>query len=399
MRYLQKRHLVFATLFLSCCLTGSVRASAAEDISAAATPESGYNGIEIDGSFQDWSAVTKTKVDSSALESAAAVFDGDTLYLYIKEKSDGAALRSGPEGTGQFTILTDTGRKTNFKLGKKKIRGIQGAKVKNSDCQYEISIPISQIKQYKNSISFGYDLEDSMILNNIKNLQTNSTDKNFRRIIYDGLYSDWNYLYHTTLSRSDSKEEDAEAALYVGGRYIFGHVKYSHSEKKEKPGEITLRVNQKDKTSINLRLVKIEADGTINSNWKLGKLSPGMYEFGLWDEDQNTSVTNAYAPESPLCGMMYITIRADESEIEYKVSLDRLATELGISTREIKVVEAQYSAISNQWVSTEDEAETEYVVPTAVGLGICGVAVLTIPLLHRRKRDRIIKEDSDTDSE
>lgn len=49
-----------------------------------------YSGITIDGNFSDWNAVSKNDVSQNSesgngLSKVAAVFDGDYIYIYMKE--------------------------------------------------------------------------------------------------------------------------------------------------------------------------------------------------------------------------------------------------------------------------------------------------------------------------
>lgn len=95
------------------------------------------------------------------LSKAAVVFDGDYIYIYLKETSDGAALASGSYSRGAYELLTDTGRRTSLKLVKKdgkyqvevndyvnhQMKG-ESIKVEHSNLQYEISVPVSALKQY-----------------------------------------------------------------------------------------------------------------------------------------------------------------------------------------------------------------------------------------------------------
>ena len=55
-----------------------------------------YSGITIDGNFSDWNAVSKNDVSQNSesgngLSKVAAVFDGDYIYIYMKEKSENAS--------------------------------------------------------------------------------------------------------------------------------------------------------------------------------------------------------------------------------------------------------------------------------------------------------------------
>lgn len=102
-------------------------------------------------------------------------------------------------------------------MNKNSIDGIEGAKVSYSNKQYEIAIPASAIKQYKDTISFGYYMSEDMFVKDIANLKENdSKDKSFHGIKYDGNYTDWDYYPHQLVqySTSGGVGEDAEAALY-----------------------------------------------------------------------------------------------------------------------------------------------------------------------------------------
>lgn len=145
-----------------------------------------YNGITIDGNFTDWAAITKTPVNNGSIVETAMIFDGDYVYIYIKEVTDGCATWSGPYGNGYFAIVTDLGRTTTFKLNKDSITEISGAAVRHSNLCYEIAIPASAIKAYNNTISFGYYEAEEMLVSDVANLKEDGGDKNFNGIIFDG---------------------------------------------------------------------------------------------------------------------------------------------------------------------------------------------------------------------
>lgn len=153
------------------------------------------------------------------IEETAAVFDGDYLYLYVKEKENGSATGAGERGNGKYTIYTDLGRHTTFQIRKDYIEGIDGAKVSYSNKRYEIAIPASALRQYKDTISFGYYMRDDMLLDDIANLKEDTeTDKTFNKIVYDGKYSDWDYYPHQLIqySTSGGTGNDAEAGTLCG---------------------------------------------------------------------------------------------------------------------------------------------------------------------------------------
>lgn len=77
--------------------------------------EAVYQGITVDGSFGDWDAVSKKAVGDGILIETAMVFDGDNLYLYMKETSDGVVTWSGEKVMVnlQFIRIPEGTRRSN----------------------------------------------------------------------------------------------------------------------------------------------------------------------------------------------------------------------------------------------------------------------------------------------
>lgn len=354
--------------------------------------EAVYNGIKIDGTFSDWNAVQKTDVDREAMTQIAAVFDGDYLYIYMKENSDGAITWSGVKGNGKFTIYTDTGRNMTFKLNTDSVEGIKGASVAHSNYQYEIAIPASAVKQYKNSISFGYYMEESMLLENITNIQDQeegSSKKEFSGIQYDGVYTDWDYYPHDLIQYSTpgGTGGDAEGALYVDGTTLYGHVlSLLHKDEKEfQP--FSIRVNKKEEWTLNVRLVAVDSKGNIDMNPKLIKLDAGEYEFYLWDLNSGSTASNINDPEAPIYGRMILTVRktADgtpiSDEMEFEVDLEKLAAHFDMDASDMKLLQAQYINIGTEWLSIAGTS-----TGAVMGISLCGLVVLAAFLYKRKKK-------------
>ena len=109
-------------------------------------------------------------------------------------------------------------------------------------------------------------MRDDMLLDDIANLKEDTeTDKTFNKIVYDGKYSDWDYYPHQLIqySTSGGTGNDAEAALYVEGTTLYGHVhSMLHMNEKEfQP--FALRLNENDETTMGLRLVTVDKNGNI----------------------------------------------------------------------------------------------------------------------------------------
>lgn len=355
-----------------------------------------YNGIKIDGTFTDWNAIAKTDVDREALVQIAAVFDGDYLYIYMKENTDGALTWSGERGDGKFTIYTDTGRNTSFKLNKNSIETIEGATVAHSNYQYEIAIPASAVKQYKKSISIGYYMEDTMLLENIVNLQEKDEDRENRKftdIQYDGVYTDWDYYPHTLIEYATNgthQKSDAEAALYQKDTTLYGHV-LSHIHMNEGEfAEFRIRINENEKQTLSVKPILIDSEGNINQSPQTTKLEPGTYEYYLCDISSWSDVKHIDEIKDDnviIYGEMYVTIRENadgtpiSDEMEYYMDIETIARRFGIEASEIKMIQAQYHRIGDEWVSIAGTSTGAW-----MGISLCGISVLGVCVYRKKKR-------------
>ena len=364
------------------------------DIEKPVATEAVYNGIKIDGSFQDWAAVAKTDVNNDVLEKAAMVFDGDQVYIYLKESSTSESNGSGWSGShnnGKFTLLTDTGRNTTFTLQNGAIQGIEGAKVKFSNHQYEISIPASALKQYKKTISFGYYMADEMLIKDVANLkgEQSSDDKKFSGITYDGMYGDWDYYPHhliqyATAGASDS-QTDAEAALYTDDSVLYGHVKSYINRNGYEMGQFAIRFNEKEANTLPLGMMLVNKDGTLDKSPDLTSLAPGTYEFYLGDYRSGRNVEDVEALENgkykePIFGKAYLTIGSSFDEMEYTIDLKAAADYFGLNESDLKLIQAKYHRIGQEWVSIAGTSSGPL-----MGISLCGLSVLAV-LGYRRKK-------------
>lgn len=352
-----------------------------------------YQGITIDGTFTDWDAVAKTQVDDQWIRETAAVFDGDYLYLYIREKETGSATGSGQSSNGKYTIYTDLGRHTTFSLRKDHIEGIDGAKVSYSNQQYEIAIPATAVRQYKETISFGYYMDEDVLIKDIANLREDTTsDKTFHKIVYDGKYSDWDYYPHQLIqySTSGGRGNDAEAALYVDGTTLHGHVLSMLHMNEREFQPFSIRVNEKDETSVGFRLVTVDKDGNINKDCKVDNLDAGTYEYYLWDLNSGSTADNIKDPDAPVYGRMYLTVRQTaegesiSDEMEYEVDLEKLSKHFDMDPSDMKLIQAKYINIGDEWVSIAGTSTGAW-----LGISLCGLSVLSV-LWYRRKRSRVV---------
>ena len=356
------------------------------DLEEVKEEEPVYQGITVDGSFKDWAAVSKTSFeDKYGLLEAAMVFDGDYVYIYLKEDSDGALLHSGPNSNGAFTIYTDLGRNTVFQLSKDSIKEIEGSKVKYSNRQYEISLPAAKLKQYKDTISFGYYMEESMLIENVANLKEEGGKDVETKIVYDGLYEDWAYYPHQLVEYSTPGKpiSDAEAALYQEDAVLYGHVKTYLNRNCGEFKDITIRFNEKDDCAVNLTLVSVDAEGNINRNPDIRNLAEGTYEYYLWDRNSGSSAKNIHDEDAPVYGRIYVTVNASDDEMEFRLDLNKVAAHLEMDVTDMKTIQAQYINIGNEWVSIAGTSTG------AVGGIIVCLSLVAAVLFRQKKRAKV----------
>lgn len=266
--------------------------------------EAVYKGITIDGRFSDWDAVTKydagcpNAVHEDCIEKTAMVFDGDYVYIYIKDGDTGSAYGAGSHSNGMYTIKSDMGNEMVFQLTQDgDINGVDKAECKHVGKQWEIAIPKSELPTYNNTISFGLYLTEPFI-ENVSNLDESKGVEISTDITYDGLkglYGDWDRYPHTTIEYATAGTHyqivDSKGALYCdGGSTLLGHVVTTmpnHVDKEKDAGgefmsAVTIKFNNNEKQVFSPRLVSVDEAGNINWNTPNGGYEDGTYEFYIF---------------------------------------------------------------------------------------------------------------------
>ncbi len=380
--------------------------------------EASYNGIVIDGEYNDWAAVSKTDIvcpeesghNYECLSQTAVVFDGDYVYIYLRDGEDGSAAGAGINSNGRFSIVTDTGRTITFEVNAEdggSIAGVEGATAAYFGDEWEIAIPASQLPFYIESISFGlYQVEP--FVSGIVDIQGGEgTAGDFTGIVYDGLFGDWNAYPHTLIqyatSGTQTNSADGEGALYNDGSTLYGHVVSSmDAHLGEAGGEFASAVSiyfngdhdyNHDRTN-NLypRLVAVAEDGTINWDPETEDLENGTYEFYIADArgeyNTNTLKNISDLPEhEQFFGKMSVTITDTCDEIEFFVDLEQVAKFLSyysgttIEASDFKLIEAQFGRIGQEIISTAGTSSGPF-----VGIAVCVACVVATVLKKRRNK-------------
>lgn len=355
-----------------------------------------YEGIVIDGEFGDWDAVTKHPAAEPHgwLDSAALVFDGDMVYIYIKEAPGCDASNCGTHQNGQYAIVTDLNKTLLVQLNQDgTVSGINGATASHVGSQWEIAIPASALPEYLESISFGLYQLRPFFVEGVVNLD-GSTGGSFDGIVYDGNYRDWDYYPHTLIQYDTAGIQehvvDGEGALWSSDATLYGHVVTEHPDHLEEGGgefayavSITFNGNRDYDPNSNFypRLVAVDGNGNINWNptFPLGK---GTYEFYLASTDTwatSTNINDLHEPDQ-LYGRMIMTIGDDKDECEFIVDLKLLAEKFGCDASDFKLIEAQFGRIGQEWISTAGSSSGAWL---GIGLSVAAVGAV---LYWRKKR-------------
>lgn len=375
-----------------------------------------YKGIVIDGKFKDWNAVTKydascpNSAHPNCLSKAAMVFDGDTVYIYVKDGKGSTAANAGSHSNGNFVIRTDLGRQALLHFhtdGTVTSDDISGIKSEHVGDQWEISLPASQLPYYQKTISFGlYSVDESdpeeMFVKDVANLNGSGGNvDSFNGIVYDGNYDDWNSYPHTVIeyATAGTQEEraDGEAALYSSNGKIFGHV-YSTmpAHLNEKGGEfanaVTIRLNQKDDLQFYPRLVSVDSAGNIN--WNPSYSRDGTYEYYIvdtngWGSAKTLEDLNSGKYGNAVYGKMTMTINGgDKDECEFYLDMKTLAEKFNLDASDLQYVQARFGRIGQQWVGTAGASSGPW-----LGVGICVGAVAAVWIFRRKKKgEKVLPE-------
>lgn len=380
-----------------------------------------YNGIVIDGNYDDWAAVARVEAScpntsnhrGDCLSSAACVFDGDYVYIYLQNGDGGSAAGAGANSNGRYSITTDMGRQVLFQLSAANggtINGIQGAKVAYFGDEWEIAIPATALPVYKQSISFGLYQEEPFV-SGIMDLQGGTgTAGEFQGIVYDGLFGDWASYPHTLIqyatSGTQTDNPDGEGALYVDGSTLYGHVVSSmDAHLAQRGGEFSTAVSicfngergyNGDKTwNLYPRLVAVDADGTINWSPKTSDLENGLYEFyiadirGEYNPATQTNIADLGEHEQ-FFGRMMIHVGDMNDEMEFYVDLEQVAEFLSyysgttIEASDFKLIEAQFGQIGSDYLSVAGTSSGPY-----MGVGLC--MAFAGAVLLKRKRNKVVE--------
>lgn len=373
------------------------------------TPEKDdtYHGITIDGSFDDWNGVTKYDAvcpnpdHPECISEAAMVFDGNSVFIYVKDGAGGTAAGAGSHSNGNYAITTDLGNQLLLHFqqdGSVTSETASGIVSRHVGSEWEVSVPADQLPGYSKTISFGLYTADSSdpaapFVKDVANLQGGGGNTgSFSGISYDGSYEDWESYPHTLIeyatAGTQSELPDGEGALYGADGRIYGHAFTEMAAHLSEHGSefayaLSIRLNQNDGTVFYPRLISVSSDGTVN--WNPSFSDGQTAEYYIVDTQGWSSARTLTELESGNYGNSVfgkITITADSSnrdECEFYLDDAALAQKFGMGADDLQYVEAQFGRIGQQWIGTAGTSSGPF-----AGVALC--VGITAAVLFRRKK-------------
>ena len=343
----------------------SVNGEAIEDVSTN-DPDAVYDGIGLDGNFNDWDAVTKYDLKEPEgdhnVESVAWVIDSDRgyVYIYIKDDGNNSATWAGPNHNGKFEILTDLGNRMLIQLTQDgAVVAANGYDAVHQGSQWEIAIPISELPANTGGLSFGLYMEDS----SLSGYGDTGEIASPVGITYDGNSDDWTYYPSTLIQYATPGTQevvvDGEAKQYNDqSENIYGYcTTQMPAHLNERGGEYTqavsVLVNNDWSHALGMRLVTVDASGNIDWNPQSQGLENGSYEYYIfsldaWGASKNI---NELVGADVCYGKATINITDTQQEMEWYVNTVKLAERYGIDATDVKTVSTKYGRIGQQLVT------------------------------------------------
>lgn len=303
-----------------------------------------YSGIEMDGSFGDWSGIGKTAVSHQNFDSVAVVWDGDYIYLFVKEKAGDGNHYSLTWNT-YFQFNSDHGVTASFRAyrdgseenpAKLRIQGVNGAsgigRIIDNASYWELKFPASMLGTKINTVSLNWQYGDP-IISGIENLSPKEEEETpvvpgGGSVSVDGSYSEWDSIPHGEITWTGSGGTcNNNGALFLEGETLYAHLQAHDLFRQQMPVKyMELTVNQK---KIPITVSTVTANNEIG--WgNVTNLPVGTTMLGVFFNDY---------PKRFFGNAAVTVYQADHSkggEIEFAVSLEALSEISGIPVESMK---------------------------------------------------------------
>lgn len=379
-----------------------------------------YNGIKIDGDFADWNTIAKTQFIDEVLPESAAVWDGDYVYVYLREQGDweGIAGTVGPKSNGMYCIETSDGTKTSFIIRKEGAhlitdRGEIPLEMSYNNRQYEVQIPVSElngINKTTSTLSVAIQGDSygetgsgmAYIAQGLVNLKPpidydDTTAGQLKKITYDYDFSDWEGYHKTVIEYSSSGKNasDSAAALYSDGDYLFGYVDYYAAYYNDPFDWIYMTINDGvnkkwyehgDSSRVMFTLRTVDASGNVNWNSQAVGLGEGDYEFHIFDMAHVGYINS----DKYDYGRAYVHVdKTGRAQIEYYIDIAKVVSVVNespyswnIKQSDIKMYHMAYPRIGNEWVSSAGASSGPI-----LGIVLCILSVILAQVYTKRHKE------------
>lgn len=394
-----------------------------------------YEGIEIDGKFDDWAGVPhRATVYNAGPNSPGTavhckmIWDGEWVYIYFKTDAlqYNALGWMGTHGNGKFTITTDQGKSVYvqpvFENGKVSVYGVDNALIALDNTkdttnvighEVEIAVPTSELPRYNKAIDFQFHLGQPLY-GGIENLHPVAPPEiDYSLFKCDGIYDEWvNYphdLIEYTTAGSQLKVVDGEIALWSSKGILYGHSQ-SEASINLRPYDHGLHVHLKLDTGtrvgeIHLRYCE-EVNGVLTQNpdWYYTEGTRMYYVVdendwgvdGLTVDQMKLQADQSRAGKGEGNGVImhnygiaYITIHRNAAgevyaaESEFALDMNELARRVDMKADDVKLVHGKFGEIGDEWTRCAG-------TPTGslLGLALCFTTVGGAYAVDRKKKKK-----------
>ena len=358
-------------------------------------PSGVYEGITIDGEFDDWESVVKVNDVNQQVNACAMVWDGDYIYIYMDEAQQNSASWSGPAPNhdGNFVIKTDLNEVMVVSFDNNGAAGNTisvtipsthtvlttdngGIQVAFNDdystwgepTLTEIAIPTSAIPDYLDTISFGYYLGETIVadvanLNPDPDHHHNNEINDGSGIVIDGDYHDWDNYPVTTIEYDTAGTfniyADAKGAIYSndGLAYVYGVTNNFRGELDYTYGnqflEFTVYTGGR---YCKMMAVLINDDGSLD--WDASRqgrtYEAGTHHFALFDvtTPRTTTNINNISDSDIYYGDMYMTVGDYQDRTEFYFDIETVVNRLGVSAADAGNIKVRFHRIGKEPLET-----------------------------------------------
>lgn len=349
-----------------------------------------YSGIDIDGSFGDWSGIGKTSVSHQNFDSVAVIWDGDYIYLFVKEKAGDGNHYSLTWNT-YFQFNSDHGVTASFRAyrdgneenpAKLTIQGISGAsgmgRVIDNATYWELKFPASMLGTQINTVSLNWQYGDP-IISGIENLSPSEEEEvppdvpAVGGIAVDGSYSEWDSIPHGEITWTGSGGTcNNNGALFLEGDTLYAHLQAHDLFGKQIPVKYM-------ELTVNNKLIPITVN-TVTANNEIGWGNVEHLEAG-------TTMLGVFFNNYPkkFFGNAAVTVyeknHSTGDEMEFAISLSALSEISGIPAESMKEFKLYNPGLGKDIIVAQGASTAP-----VIGIAICLSATAGCYIYKKRKK-------------